>query len=251
MTRCEPPRRSSPRLMFSRRMLLMPAAVRSLRVGVCRGHKIAASARSVTTAMMMTRCRRFFFMIRLTAVSSQQKYLRHVEQSGRQCQRRQGGACRPLTTGYRLLLYLLLPLHAGDGRAGDFEERLVGAHDEQRLLLDLLDGGVDAARGDDLVARLQRRHHVGESLLALALGDDDQEVEDAEDEQEGHQPAQEAAHAALQDESEIGHRKLKGFVQPQIWDPARASPARPVAPAEADFSGGNATPDGPRVTRRR
>jgi hypothetical protein len=45
------------------------------------------------------------------------------------------------------------------------------------------------------------------------LRDDDEKVEDAEDEQEGHDAAQKAAQTSyLKDESEIGHRKFKGSV---------------------------------------
>src|ERR1044071_1090259 len=169
MTRCEPPRRSSPRWMLLRSVLLSPASVKSLSVGLWRGPTTIHRPTSVTMAMMMTRRRRFFFIT--------------------------------------LLLHLLLPLHPCDGGAGDFEERLV-AHDDERLLLDLLDGGEDAARRDDLVAGLERPDHVLKRLLPAPLRDDDEEVEDAEDEQERHDAAEEAAQPpALKNESEIGHRK--------------------------------------------
>src|SRR3712207_8484815 len=54
---------------------------------------------------------------------------------------------------------------------------------------------------------------------------------------------QKAAHAAvLEDESEIGHRKctgacnLKFGIRGALRKPARVSPARPAAPAEAERS---------------
>src|ERR1044071_7061531 len=182
MTRCEPPRRSRPRLMFWRRMLLSPASEKSAAVGLWPGQSMAARPRSVTSTMMTKRVRRFFFMTK-TVFGFQ--FLVEAE---------------PLKTETCLLLSLLLALHPGDGASGDFEERLVCAHDEQRLLLDLLDGGVDAARRDDAVARLERRNHLLPSLLTAPLRDDYQEVEDAEDEQEWGERAENApAAAALKD----------------------------------------------------
>src|SRR2546423_226009 len=51
MTRCEPPRRSSPRCMFWRRVLLMPASVKSEGVGLCRGPMTTQSATILTTPL--------------------------------------------------------------------------------------------------------------------------------------------------------------------------------------------------------
>src|SRR3712207_3795851 len=75
---------------------------------------------------------------------------------------------------------------AAHGRARDFEHRLVGAADDERRVAHGRHGGDDAAGGDDLVAGLERANRLLQLLLALALRDDDQEVEDAEDRSEEH-----------------------------------------------------------------
>src|SRR5437868_4013499 len=97
-----------------------------------------------------------------------------------------------LTTVYCLLFLtplLLLPVHGGDRGAGYFEDGLVGAAHEQGLLAHGGDGGDDAARRDDLVARLELRDHLAQGLLALLLRPEQDEVEDAEHQQQHYERA--------------------------------------------------------------
>src|SRR5882724_3158393 len=90
----------------------------------------------------------------------------------------------------RRFLGILVDLHlhdARDGAAFELELHLIGDAQGHGLVAQVGDGPEHPARGDDLVAALDRRQHPLAVLLLLLLGPDHEEVEDGEHRAEHHQ----------------------------------------------------------------
>ena len=68
--------------------------------------------------------------------------------------------------------------HIADGPTGNDHLGVFTAHGQLNgVILDALDGAIDAADGADAVAGLQRGQHVFDLLVLLFLGTDQEEVE--------------------------------------------------------------------------
>src|SRR5208337_96726 len=82
-------------------------------------------------------------------------------------------------------LLAALGLDRGDGGLGELHLHILVHFEDDGLFLYGVDGRVDSAGGDDLVALLHSRDHPLRVLLLLVLRPDDKEVEDDEDGAEG------------------------------------------------------------------
>ena len=81
--------------------------------------------------------------------------------------------------------------HIADGPTGNDHLGVFTAHGQLNgVILDALDGAIDAADGADAVAGLQRGQHVLDLLVLLFLGTDQEEVEHHEHQNQRQQHSQ-------------------------------------------------------------
>src|SRR5215831_13192430 len=122
--------------MLLARFALMPDHVKSARCGRRpRGPITIYKPTTVTTAIMIVRWSKLLFFITFS----------------RSARRRSIAAHGPRPNRFLLLLFRV---HARDCRACNLEDRLVGAADQKACVTHRRYDADDAARGDDLIARL-------------------------------------------------------------------------------------------------
>jgi hypothetical protein len=87
------------------------------------------------------------------------------------------------------LLFRFFLCYPGNGRAGDFKNRLVCASDEETGITDRRNSSDYSARGNDTIARLELGNRLLQLFLPFLLRPDQEHIEDAYNKEHGDESA--------------------------------------------------------------